>query len=771
VLGFFIGLGAIGALVVYPRVGASVVRDKLAAKVRAKLGRELKIGQVEVGYGRAVIRGLDIVGPADGAAPLVHIDRIDVAFAAMPALYGDVRLGLVTVDGVTVAIRRGADGVDNVRDALERLRAPSAGAGGGGGSRPTAVIAKRLRVTVDDDVTGIHAAIDDGDARWAPTAVSASLRGLTAKLGAGPHAEAEAVTITREGTAPPVVEVAGGQIALWPRLALTGIAGTVAPAADAVSRYTVDLGGGYGGVDGRLWTARGPLDVAALTAEIDLEVAKFQLDRLAPILDKSPVLDYQATSVDAALHLAIDRGGARFGGGFHLHDLNVGHPMLADREVRELDISGEVTGGFDRAARRLELSRGAFITRGVPFELTGHVTLAGGIEDGVRKEARVVAGHFVIPPVPCQQALDAIPAEMAPYLVGYRLKGTFDVDLHLGVDWADLDATDLGGHVGIRNCKVIDAPKDSPKRLKEPFEQAVEAEKGEWTTFVVGPDNPDFVPFEDISPFVVKSIMSTEDSAFMTHHGFIPSEFRTALVSNLKAGAFKYGASSITMQLVKNVLLFREKTLARKLQELFLTWDVENTLTKERILEIYLNVIEYGPGLYGIGPAAQQYFGKPAKDLNPVEAAFFSSILPSPKERYKQYCEGTLTKWTADKIQRILAIMYKRDRLTEAEFTQAQATPLLFVKDGSETEEDCLKRVKKAIKNSRPTNPLRKDEDADQAQPKAKAKANAKAKAKDVDPATAPTTAPTTDSSRPHHKHRHKDQDTDKAKAKDVTAP
>ena len=122
-------------------------------------------------------------------------------------------------------------------------------------------------------------------------------------------------------------------------------------------------------------------------------------------------------------------------------------------------------------------------------------------------------------------------------------------------------------------------------------------------------------------------------------------------------------------------------------------------------MEIYLNVIEYGPGLYGIGPAAKHYFGKPAKDLNAVEAAFFSTILPNPKDRYKQYCAGTLTKWTTSKIERILNIMLKRDRLTQAEYDTAIATPLLFVKDGSETEEDCLKRVKKAIKNARSTNP------------------------------------------------------------------
>jgi len=154
------------------------------------------------------------------------------------------------------------------------------------------------------------------------------------------------------------------------------------------------------------------------------------------------------------------------------------------------------------------------------------------------------------------------------------------------------------------------------------------------------------------------------------------------------------------------VLLYREKTLARKLQELFLTWHVENTLDKDRIMEIYLNVIEYGPDLYGIGPAAHEYFGKAPKDLQPQEAAFFSSILPNPKDRYRQYCQNTLTKWTEDKIQRQLGKMFERKQLTPEEYERATQTPLIFVKSSSESEEDCLKRVKKAIKNARPTNPL-----------------------------------------------------------------
>jgi len=327
--------------------------------------------------------------------------------------------------------------------------------------------------------------------------------------------------------------------------------------------------------------------------------------------------------------------------------------------------------------------------------------------DGTRRAKHAMDVRFVIPKKPCQEVLAAIPAELVPYMQGFKLAGNFGTDVRVAIDWSNLPATVLAGSVGIYGCRIKKAPEEL-ERLVEPFEHFVEVERDQWFGFLVGPENPDFVPITEVSPHLLNSLFTTEDNGFYKHRGFITREFRTALIKNLEAGYFKYGASSITMQMVKNVLLYREKTAARKFQELFLTWYVEQALEKDRILEIYVNVIEYGPGIYGIRPAAYHYFGKEPRDLNPVEAAFFSSILPSPKERYKQYCANTLTKWTDAKIKRILALMLKRDRLTQAEYDLYSNTPLLFVKDGTETEDDCLKRVKKAIKNARSTNPMKR---------------------------------------------------------------
>jgi hypothetical protein len=733
---------ALGLLVIYPRVGAWMIRDQLGAKVGGRLGREVSVGSIQVSLGHAVLRDVELRGPLDRTTPLVHIDRVDLDFDPWRSLVGSVRLGPARIDGVSVTLRRGPDGEDNISDVIERLRGErrgGGGGGGGGGPRPTEITVTRARMLADDAVTSSTVIVAEGDARWTPGELAAELRRITATSTAAPKASAGKIGVRKTSGHPPVVTVEGGEVALDPRLALSGISGTIHPNAARPGEYVIDLAGGYGGVPGHLWTAKGGLDPEAATASIELEAAKFQLDRLAPILARSPVVDYANTSVDTKIRVALSRGGARFAGDFHLRGLNVGHPMIAEKEVHGLDLSGTIDGSFDRAARRLELVRGDFVARDVPFSITGSASTrranveaaaiagpprAGAAAQGARTAAepprpgpagptsgpgglQALKLRLVIPPIDCQRVIDAIPKEMAPHMAGYQLRGTFDSEIQLGIDWADLDATVLDGHVGIRKCRVTKEPEDSPKRLKEEFEHFVEYEADEWMSFLVGDSNEDFVPLEDISPHLINSIMSTEDSAFRSHKGFIPSQFRVALINDLKAGKFKHGASSITMQMVKNVLLFRDKTLARKLQELFLTWHVENTLTKDRILEIYFNVIEYGPALYGIGPAAHHYFGKPPKDLTPREAAFFSSILPSPKERYKQYCKGEVTRFTDGKINAYLGVMLKRKRLTQAEHDEAVQAQLRFYSDGDETEEECLKRTQQAIKNARSTNPMK----------------------------------------------------------------
>ncbi len=712
-----IGL-VVGGLLAYPRIGAWVIRSKVVPKLAAKLGRDVVVGDIDVGYGHATLTDITIRGPRDGAQPLAQVSRVEIDFDFWASLVGSVDVEAVVVERVAIAVRRGADGLDNATDVLARVRGrgESGGTGDGGASlRPAALTVQHVAIDAVDEGTGVFGKVGDGQITAnAGEPIDLRLRDLAATTSIGQSAGADAISarIDPHAKAGRVITIAGGRVSLWPKMALTGIGGTIGDG-DASGRFGVDLAGGYGDVEGTLWTAKGWVEPATATASLALDADRFTLDKLAPILERSAVLDYAKTSVDASLRIDVAGAVATFAGGFHLRGLTVSHPMIADKPVADLDVSGDVAGSFDRAARLLSLDRGDFVSRGLPFSLTGHGALPGGLlADGTRRAARAVDARLVIPPVPCQQALEAIPLEMAPFLEGFQLKGTFDAEIHLAIDWANLDATHFADakdeHVGIFNCKVKKAPPDLGERLAGSFEHAVEVDKDDWVSFVVGPENPDFVPIEQISVHLRNSIMSTEDSAFYHHRGFIVHEFKSALIKNLKAGAFRYGASSITMQLVKNVLLYREKTLARKFQELFLTWYLETALSKDRLYEIYLNVIEYGPGLYGIGPAARHYFGKSAADISPREAAFFSSILPAPKPRYIQYCQGTLKKWTEDKLDRILKIMLDRKRITLEEYDLAMATPLVFVKDGSETEAECLDRTRRAIKRARSTNPMRK---------------------------------------------------------------
>jgi hypothetical protein len=452
-----------------------------------------------------------------------------------------------------------------------------------------------------------------------------------------------------------------------------------------------------------LWEAEGWVEPGKRMASLSLSADRFSFDRIAPVLQNSMVVDFHDTEVDAELSVDVSGDQADLTGKLAISKLNLYHPKIAEKTVRNIALEGDIDATFDRAARALTLRSAKMHSRGLDFNVDGYVQLPGGIdvETGQRRARRRLAAHLVIPRSNCQRVLDSIPAELVPKLQGFKLRGKFSADLRTEIDWANLDATKLGGSVGIRGCRVKKAPDAvDAKRLKKPFTHYAEVEKGKWIAFEVGPDNPDYVPLEDVSVHVINSFLTTEDSRFYRHRGFIQREFKSALIKNLKAGRFRYGASSITMQLVKNVLLYRSKLLSRKLQELFLTWYLETKLTKDRMMELYVNVIEFGPGIYGIGAAARHYFNKHPRDINPVEAAFFSSILPNPKKRHRQYCANKLWSWSARKIRRYLAIMYKRKRLTDDEFLQAQQTKLEFAREPDISARECRNAARAAMKKA-----------------------------------------------------------------------
>ena len=163
-----------------------------------------------------------------------------------------------------------------------------------------------------------------------------------------------------------------------------------------------------------------------------------------------------------------------------------------------------------------------------------------------------------------------------------------------------------------------------------------------------------WVPLSQVSPYVVKAVIIAEDDKFWSHDGFDFEAMQKALEKDLKHKKFKAGGSTISQQLAKNLFLSPSKNPMRKLKEAVLTWRLERTLSKKRIIEIYLNLVEWGDGLFGIEAAAQHYYGRPASDLSAVEASKLAAALPNPR-RYSPTGGGRYISYRSDAIYQIMA--------------------------------------------------------------------------------------------------------------------
>jgi monofunctional biosynthetic peptidoglycan transglycosylase len=141
-----------------------------------------------------------------------------------------------------------------------------------------------------------------------------------------------------------------------------------------------------------------------------------------------------------------------------------------------------------------------------------------------------------------------------------------------------------------------------------------------------------WTPLARISPYLVKAVLIAEDDKFWKHEGFDYEAIQKAIEKDIKAKKFKLGGSTVSQQLAKNLYLSPSKNPLRKLAEAIITWRMEKVLSKKRILELYLNVAEWGEGIFGAEAAARHYFGKSAADLSAEEAARLAAALPNPRK-------------------------------------------------------------------------------------------------------------------------------------------
>ena len=162
-----------------------------------------------------------------------------------------------------------------------------------------------------------------------------------------------------------------------------------------------------------------------------------------------------------------------------------------------------------------------------------------------------------------------------------------------------------------------------------------------------------WVAYERISNQLKRAVVAAEDAKFITHEGFDWEAISKAMERNEKKGKIVAGASTISQQLAKNLLLSGTRSWARKGEEAIITWMLESTLSKRRILELYLNCAEWGEGVFGAEAAARYHFGTTAARLNAEQAAYLASILPSPRK----YVAGRQTSYIQGRIETIRARM------------------------------------------------------------------------------------------------------------------
>src|SRR5215469_2804074 len=185
--------------------------------------------------------------------------------------------------------------------------------------------------------------------------------------------------------------------------------------------------------------------------------------------------------------------------------------------------------------------------------------------------------------------------------------------------------------------------------------------------------NREQVSLDQISPYLVDAVVAAEDSRFYEHSGVDVFGIFRAMLKNTKAGRIRQGASTITQQLARNVFDLRDRTYDRKILEVFLAMRIERMLPKAKIMELYLNRVYLGGGLYGAQAAAKGYFGKPAKDLSAGEAAMLAALLKSP---------NNLSPWHNPDAARqerdfVLTRMFEENKILHKVAEQAKGEPLI----------------------------------------------------------------------------------------------
>jgi len=405
----------------------------------------------------------------------------------------------------------------------------------------------------------------------------------------------------------------------------------------------------------------------------NIEVRGLDVGRLLDVRrDAQPLLDggiedgrgdVQFSTDTLRFHVDMSARGARWG-------------ALADHSDDELPLGDptDVSLRFDGTWRR---AGGVFEIPDVHATLAG-ADLSGSIALRDLDTDPVVDLALGVQHLDFAQLLGAsglgVPESLGVLPGGGRDLGSVSIDLRVRGRPADAASLSVTPKVDFK------PPRQMPPailRLRGDFIFSPQADAGPHRPVDVSPASPDFIALRDVPPLFVRTLLLSEDAGFYGHRGIDLRELPTALLTDWSRGGAARGASTITQQLAKNLFLSRDKQLGRKLQELAITFLLESALGKDRILEIYLNIIEWGPDLRGLRPAARSYFDREPGALTPAEMAFLVAIIPGPIKYQSSFAHGTPGPGLRSLIDGLLAKLRSVNAIGEKEYRQALDEPIV----------------------------------------------------------------------------------------------
>jgi hypothetical protein len=623
----------------------ALVLEEVRERVEGRLG-EVTLGDtLRVGWrGQVELGPLTVAAATPGAPPVLRVERLTAWPRLRSLARGRVELATLSLEGV--AVEAGEDGRE-LRTLLSRLqragdrRRPSSAAGGAGGR-------VLPRVTAED----VSLAATHEGRRYALAPFAGELRSRTLDGGA--------LRVSGRGSLP-----GGGEVEVELERAArtgtgTGTGGTPLPTGRLAVRGS------------SLETLLGPLQLPVevhggeLTLEVHLEGERAQLSA-------------------------------------HVAGLTVSHPRLAEEPVGPLHAWLEGPLVFEREARRVKaeaLTVALGPDREARATLSGHVALgggdagtagaAGGGTGGGRgpkakAEAEAAEGSFalalVVDALPYQAAVDALPPALRTGPDAERLEGVFSARLALQGPLAERDAWRLTGALDLSGLKRA-ARENPPFSLVSSFTYTPRpSEAATGRPVRVGPDNPRYTPLEQVPYVLRRAVLLSEDISFYSHRGFDFEAIQKNLFTPKEHGPVR-GGSTLSQQLAKNLFLTREKTFARKVREALYTLALEGSLSKDRMLEIYFNIIEWGPNIYGLGEASWHYFGRAPAELSVKQAVFLATIIPGPL-RYHGYCSrGAVTPLWEGRMAALLHKLHGYGDIDLPALDAALAETLVFVHGG-----------------------------------------------------------------------------------------